>query len=281
MEQKKQTQVIHAVIPAAGWGTRFFPFTKSVPKELVPIGETPAINYVVNEAYSAGITHVIFISNPRKTALQHYFSPADSQLKSALAYNKSVQEKSDALDALVNSIKTEFIMQDEQKGLGHAVSLSKHSITHDLFAVLLPDDLLFGKTPCLQDLITLAQQYNACVIAVQKIDPKQSSSYGVIQIKKQISDSLFAINDVVEKPQPEHAPSSFGIIGRYVLTHELFDAVSHTEPDARGEIQLTNALKILLQRGRPVLAYVVPHTRFDVGTPEGFLDANLFVAKNR
>lgn len=271
-------RIKQAIIPAAGWGTRFFPFTKSVAKELVPINGTPAIEYVVREAYMAGINTIYFIINNRKEALKDYFSPIDPLARAALGNNSKALKQCAELEEMIANIHFEFIIQDEQKGLGHAILMAQQYITDDFFAVLLPDDLLFGASSYIGNLAECAQQQNACVIGVQEIDPQLSNSYGIIKIEKEITKSLVKINDLVEKPEPKNAPSHYGIIGRYILPHSIFNILLKTAPDSRGEIQLTNALQLLLNND-VILAQKLSslHDRVDVGTPTGFLAANLFL----
>lgn len=259
------------VIPAAGLGTRFLPFTKSVPKELLPIINKPSIQYIVEECHGSGINSVCIITSDRKNALKHYLT-RDVALEEYLTYHKK-HEALQELNTLIDATTFNYVMQDNPRGLGHAISLTRDQIGDNYFGVLLPDDLIANQTPALAQLIAVAEEFQATVIAVQEVPLEQSSSYGMVAIKQAINDHVFEVAHLVEKPKPEDAPSNFAIIGRYVLSPRIFEMLEKTKPGAGGEIQLTDALDLLARSGERVLACKVAGTRFDVGVPHGWLKA--------
>jgi len=237
------------VIPAAGLGTRFYPWSKSVPKEMIPLGNVPAINHVVQEAIDAGCTNIIMIAGARKHAVIDYFEK--SKLPATFTY----------------------IPQPEPKGLGHAVAMAEPVIKDEYFGVLLPDDLFFSEKPGIGQLIEVAKREKATVVAVIEVPWENVSSYGVISVKKQINDRLFEISGVVEKPKKENAPSNLILPGRYVFPSKIFDSLKTIGVSPRGEIELTDAISDLVKRGERVLAYKIEGVRRDVGTPLGWMQA--------
>lgn len=268
--------ITHAVIPAAGKGTRFLPITRAVPKELLPLLNEPAIQYIAKELVDSGIGDFHIIINDEKQAIRDYFSPIKngevSLPQRAVLY--------DDLTHILSRAHFSFIHQTEQKGLGHAILMAEKQIPADtFFAVALPDDLLLGDQPCMQLLISYAQTYEAIILAVQEVPHEQVSSYGVIAIASEVETGVFNVFDLVEKPQKEMAPSNYAIIGRYVLPHAIFSFLQKTTPGSGGEIQLTDAIRLMAQAGYPVMAVVVPQNRFDLGNPRGWLAANLFVSQ--
>ncbi len=271
-------KITKVIIPAAGWGTRFLPFTKAVPKEMVPLLNKPAIQYIVQEAVDSGINNCIVITSAHKQALINYFSPQP-------ALEGFLQEKNKlslltGLQNLCNSVTMGYIIQETALGLGHAVGLAKNKITDDYCAVMLPDDIMVSTPPALAQLITIAQTYKASVIAVQEVPDNAVSSYGIVAIKKQIEPGIFEVSSVVEKPTVANAPSRLAIIGRYILSQKIFKALDELKPAANGEIQLTDAIASLIASGEKVLAYTVQGTRYDVGTPHGWLTANRDMARH-
>lgn len=237
------------VIPAAGLGTRFFPWSKSMPKELLPLGAHPAVAHVVHEAIRSGCNNIMMIAGARKYAIIDYFEKAE--LPASFLY----------------------IPQPEPRGLGHAVLMAQHVISDDYFAVMLPDELFFSQTPCLQQLITIAERERACVVAVMSVPEELLSAYGIIGIERELEPRLFEVNTLVEKPKPTKAPSHFALIGRYVLPREIFRTLALVGPGAKGEIQLTDAIAQLVRDGVRVLACEVEGMRYDVGNPLGWMQA--------
>jgi UTP--glucose-1-phosphate uridylyltransferase len=271
-------KITKVIIPAAGWGTRFLPFTKAVPKEMVPLLNKPAIQYIVQEAVDSGIDNCIVITSAHKQALINYFNPQPA-LETFLKEKNKLSLLTE-LHNLCNSITLTFIMQDTALGLGHAVGLAKNNITDDYCAVMLPDDIMASTPPALAQLITIAQKYTANVIAVQEVPDNAVSSYGIVALKNEIEPGVFEIQGVVEKPTATNAPSRLAIIGRYILSQKIFKKLDELKPAANGEIQLTDAIASLIAGGQKVIAYKVQGLRYDVGTPHGWLLANRDMARN-
>lgn len=251
-------QISKVVIPAAGLGTRFFPWSKAMPKELLPLGSCPAIEHVVREAVASGCDKMLIIAGARKYPIVDYFEK--SEFPAHFAY----------------------IPQPHPKGLGHAVSLAQPFINeNEFFCVMLPDELLFNTThPGLQQLIDVAQRENACVVAVQPVARETVSSYGIVGIKQHLSLHVMEIDSLVEKPSILESPSNYALIGRYVLPPAIFSALQTIKPGARGEIQLTDAIAHLLANGHRVLAYHIQGARYDVGTPLGWMQAVIRFAQH-
>lgn len=270
----QKTLLCDAIIPAAGKGTRFLPFTKAVPKELLPLLGTPAIHHIVKELYAAMFTHTHIITHPSKTALRMYF---DRRNQIDSAHYPNIKELKE-LDFLCNNMHISYINQTEQKGLGHAILQTRHAITHPFFAVILPDDILIGSEYSMQTLSALFTLHSCSIIAVQEVPADDVSRYGIISFTEKISDSVFIVSDVVEKPQKLAAPSRYAIIGRYILSSDIFPILDSTKPGSGGEIQLTDGIKTLINNGHKVLACVVPQERFDIGNPAGWLKATLSFA---
>ncbi|MCX5925004.1 MAG: UTP--glucose-1-phosphate uridylyltransferase [Candidatus Dependentiae bacterium] len=262
-----------AIIPAAGLGTRFLPFTKATPKELLPLLNKSAIEYIIKEGVDAGITDFYMITSGNKPTLAKYLQLAP-ELEAAIAGKKGEHLLS-SISTLIRQARIEFINQDKPLGLGHAVLMAKQQIGDTYFGVLLPDDIIFNAKAALAQLIGIAQTYNATVIAVQEVEPDQVSSYGIVAIKKEIAPGLVELSGLVEKPAMHDAPSHLAIIGRYVLSPRIFNSLERTQAGSGGEIQLTDAIQHVLNSGERVLAYQVEGSRYDIGTPEGWLQANI------
>ena len=264
--------VIKTIIPAAGLGTRFLPFTKAMPKEMLPLLNKPAIQYIVEEGLKSGIKNFTIITGKAKHAIEDHF---DTSLELELALEE--REK----DSLISGIKKiirmshfTYIRQSEPLGLGHAVLMAKHSVSNkEYFGVALPDDIIVARQPGLSQLISIARQERASVIAVQEVPANCVSSYGVIAIKKQITPKLFQISHLVEKPLQKDAPSNLAIIGRYVLSQKLFQSLEDISTYAMGELQLTDAISNMAQNGEKVFAYKIQGTRYDIGNPLGWIKA--------
>jgi UTP--glucose-1-phosphate uridylyltransferase len=275
-DKKEPMNAQIAIIPAAGFGTRFLPFTKTVPKELVPINGRPSIEYIIEECVQNGISTIYIIANKDKRALYDYFNndnPLDHFLK--------LKNKTDLLKThyeLLSQIKVVFIEQHEQKGLGHAILCAQPMVNGGTCAVLLPDEI-FASTDALSAMQQLAQQHSATVVAVQTVAQEKVSSYGIVKPGLQISPDAFWVTDIVEKPSIETAPSQLAVCGRYVLQPAVFDALTKITPGAGGEYQLTDAIAYALHNNHPVIAYEYRGDRFDVGNPQGFLKANIFFTK--
>jgi UTP--glucose-1-phosphate uridylyltransferase len=266
-----------AVLPAAGLGTRFLPATKAQPKEMLPIVDKPTIQYVVEEAVASGIEDIIIVTGRGKNAIEDHF---DRSLELEIALER--QGKAEELQEIQRiSELTSFcyIRQKEPLGLGHAILVAKALVGNEPFAVLLGDDIIDSEVPCLRQMMSVFDRHRSPVIAVQQVPREETSSYGIID-PKSVEDSVYQILDLVEKPSPETAPSDLAIIGRYILTPEIFEALEHTLPDERGEIQLTNALKLLLRR-QALYGLAFHGRRYDAGSKLGFLKATVQFALNR
>ena len=263
-------QVRSAVIPAAGMGTRFLPASKAVPKELLPIGDTPTLQLVIDEALGAGIEHVVIVSSRSKPAIEAYFAPAPEIVDSLEASGKA------ELAARVRGIgadwRTTIVYQDEPRGLGHAVGCAREAIGDEPFAVLLPDELM-GSSSLLAHMNGVCARTGGSVVALKQVPHDEVSRYGVIAPSGPVdADGVVPVADLVEKPPIDEAPSDLIIIGRYVLTPDVFEEIAAGRIGALGEIQLTDALRAQAQRS-PFHGVVSNVDRFDTGTPFGFLTA--------
>ena len=264
-----------AVLPVAGFGTRFLPATKATPKEMLPIIDKPLVQYAVEEAIKIGIEEIIFITNPSKYSIKNHFD------KSLLLEEKLIKSgKFDFVEKLnpseFNDIKFTYVNQDEQKGLGHAILLAEDFINNEPFAVLLPDDLFLSEKSCLMQLDEVYRQTNGSVIAVNKIDADNIHKYGVIK-PGLVNSRAIQVVDIVEKPKYEDAPSDIAVCGRYILNSSIFKYLNITSPDSGEEIQLTDAIKLML-KDESVYACVYEGEKFDCGSKKGFVEATLAIA---
>ena len=264
-----------AVLPVAGFGTRFLPATKATPKEMLPIIDKPLVQYAVEEAIKIGIEEIIFITNPSKYSIKNHFD------KSLLLEEKLIKSgKFDFVEKLnpseFNDIKFTYINQHEQKGLGHAILLAEDFINNEPFAVLLPDDLFFSEKSCLMQLEEVYRQTNSSVIAVNKIDADNIHKYGVIK-PGFVNNRAIEVVDIVEKPKYEDAPSDIAVCGRYILNSSIFKYLNKTSPDSGEEIQLTDAIKMML-KDESVYACVYQGEKFDCGSKKGFVEATLAIS---
>jgi UTP--glucose-1-phosphate uridylyltransferase len=264
-------EISKVIVPAAGIGERFLPFSKSVPREMLPILCKPAIQHIAEEALASELSNLIFISSQRKSMMFEHFNPhaIEAPLKEADGQPSQLE----ALEKLSRALQIMEISQYEPLGTAHAVWLARHCIQKEYFAVAHPDDLIFGKQPALGQLIRVAHQEKASVIAVQEVPSDCVSSYGIIGIKKSITPNLFQVSQVVEKPQPKDAPSSLAIVGRYVLSHKMMPIIDEMVAYQQETISLTDALTHLLHSGERVFAYKVQGTRYDIGSHVGWIKA--------
>jgi len=266
-----------AVVTAAGWGTRFLPATKAQPKEMLPLVDKPIIQYVIEEAVASGIKHVIIVTAIGKRAIEDHFDRS-------FELEHIVEKKGDAelLRKLQNISELAdicYIRQKEQLGLGHAILVTKELIGDEPFAVFLPDDLIQARVPAMKQMIEVYNRYQNSVIAVEPVAKEDTKAYGIIK-PKQVEDRVYQVLNLVEKPAPKEAPSNLGIVGRYILTPEIFRMLEKTAPGKGGEIQLTDGLRLLLEK-QPIFAYQFEGIRYDTGTPLGFLKASVEFALNR
>ena len=270
-------EIRKAVFPVAGLGTRFLPATKAMPKEMIPLVDKPLIQYVIEEAKASGVKEVILITGRGKRAIEDHFD-ISFELEQIL---KEMGEKSLLQDVqqISNLVSFCYIRQKEALGLGHAVLCAKEAVGKDPFAVLLGDDLIRSDVPCLRQLLNVYEQYRCSVIAVEEVDREEVFRYGVIAAER-LTENLYEVKDLVEKPAVDKAPSNLAIIGRYLLVPEIFDLLEQTSPDIRGEIQLTNGLRELLATQR-IVACRFTGKRFDAGNKLGFLKATVEYALAR
>ena len=270
-------KVRKAVIPAAGLGTRFLPATKAMPKEMLPIVDTPTIQYIIDEAVKSGIEDIIVVTGRTKRAIEDHFDKA-YELETELAKHGK-DELLKVVSDISNMANIYYVRQKEAKGLGHAIHCAKTFIGNEPFAVLLGDDIVKAKKPCLAQMIEKFDQCQSSVLGVQRVAHSEVSKYGIIDANK-IEDRFYKVNDLTEKPAPEDAKSDIAILGRYIITPEIFNCIENTAPGAGGEIQLTDALK-LLGRKEDIFAYDFEGRRYDVGNRMGFLEATVEFALDR
>jgi len=266
------TIITKAVFPVAGMGTRFLPATKASPKEMLPIVDKPLIQYAVEEAVAAGITELIFITGRSKRAIEDHFDKAyemEAELE-ARGKTKMLEVLRGIIPPNVTCI---YLRQAEALGLGHAVLCAKQVVGNEPFAVLLADDLLDGEPPVLKQMVDLYAHYHSSVIGVQDVPREETSQYGIVDARE-LEEGIYKINSIVEKPQPDKAPSTLGVVGRYILTPRIFSHLESVQAGAGGEIQLTDGIASLLH-DEQVLAYAYKGIRYDCGSKLGYLKATL------
>ncbi|HEY3809837.1 MAG TPA: UTP--glucose-1-phosphate uridylyltransferase GalU [Acidimicrobiales bacterium] len=266
-----------AVIPAAGLGTRFLPAAKAQPKEMLPLVDKPAIQYVVEEAVQNGITDILVITGRGKRTLEDHF---DRSFELEFYLERAGKHEALAeMRAIAEMAEIHYVRQGEPLGLGHAVSVAREHVGDQPFVVLLGDDIMHEKSGILAGMLAAHHRYQASVLALKVVTPEEISAYGSAAAEP-VEDSLVRVYDVVEKPAPEEAPSNLGVMGRYVLTPGIFDAIAQTKPGRGGEIQLTDAIKILIETER-VYGYTFEQGRFDVGNKLDYLRATVELALER
>jgi UTP--glucose-1-phosphate uridylyltransferase len=275
-------KVRKAVFPAAGLGTRFLPATKAQPKEMLPLVDKPIIQYGVEEAIHSGIQNIIMVTGRGKSAIEDHFD-VSFELENMLE-SRGKKELLNIVRAVSDMIDVSYIRQKEALGLGHAVLRARELVGPEPFACVLADDVIDAETPCLRQLLDIYEFFNAPVLAVMEVPKESISAYGVVDAEpishNGCKDRVFRIRDLVEKPNANEAPSNLAIIGRYVLTPEIFHSISNVQPGSGSEIQLTDALRHLL-RSRPIYAYRFEGKRYDAGDKLGFLKATVEFALRR
>ncbi len=267
-------KVRKAVITAAGWGTRFLPITRSQPKEMLPLVNKPLIQYVVEEAIGSGIKQIILITAMGKHAIEDYFDRS-FELEHFLE-QKGEAKLLEGMRELSSLVDICYVRQKEQLGLGHAILTAKDVIGDEPFAVLLPDDIVDSKVPTLRQMLEVHEQYKATVIAVEPVSAQDTVKYGIIEARK-VANRVYQVLGLVEKPEPAQAPSNLGVVGRYILLPQIFDTLEATSPGRNQEIQLTDALQLLLKQ-QTIYAYEFEGIRYDTGTPLGWLKATIAFA---
>ncbi len=264
-------KVRKAVIPAAGLGTRFLPATKAQPKEMLPIVDKPTIQYIIEEAAAAGIEDIIVVTGRSKRSIEDHF---DRSIELELELEQSGKtELLDMVRTIPEIANIHFIRQKQPLGLGHAVLTASHFIGREPFAILLGDDVAVARKPVLKQMVEIFNEYKTSIIGVQRVSEDVVSKYGIVD-GKTVEDGVYKVKDLVEKPKKEEAPSNIAILGRYILTPEIFSYLENQEKGAGGEIQLTDSLK-RLAKDEAMYAYEFKGHRYDVGTKIGFLQANI------
>ena len=266
-----------AIIPAAGLGTRFLPATKAQAKEMLPIVDKPTLQYIIEEAIESGIEEILIVTGRNKKSIEDHFDRSvelelELEQKGKTAMLEMVQDIS-------NMVNIHYIRQKEPKGLGHAIHCAKSFIGNEPFAVLLGDDIVDASTPCLKQMIDAYDEYKTTVLGVQEVARENVDKYGILDVKH-IEDRVYKVKDMVEKPSIEEAPSNIAILGRYIITPEIFNILENQAPGKGGEIQLTDALQTLATK-EAIYAYNFEGRRYDVGDKLGFLEATVDFALKR
>ncbi|MBZ0221051.1 MAG: UTP--glucose-1-phosphate uridylyltransferase GalU [Candidatus Methylomirabilis sp.] len=265
-----------AVFPAAGFGTRFLPATKAIPKEMLPLVDKPLIQYGVEEAKASGLSEIVIVTGMGKTAIEDHFDTSFELEK--LLQERGKNELLRMIENVSGLVHFAYTRQKKPLGLGHAISITVNLINNEPFAVFLGDDIIDSKVPVMKQMIEVNRKFGTSVLAVQKVPKNQAHMYGVIKGQK-VAPGIYKVLDLVEKPKA-NPPSNLAIIGRYILTPGIFPALDETKPGKGGEIQLTDALKILL-RSQDIYALEFEGTRYDAGDKLGFLKANISLALKR
>ena len=272
-----QRKIRKAVIPAAGLGTRFLPATKAQPKEMLPIVDKPTLQYIIEEAVASGIEEILIITGKNKKSIEDHF---DKSVELELELEQ--KGKTELLEIVRNiskMINIYYIRQKEPKGLGDAIYCARSFIGDEPFAVMLGDDIVDNDVPCLRQLMDAYEEYRTTILGVQKVEPENVNKYGIIEAKY-IEDRVYKVKDMVEKPSIEEAPSNIAILGRYIITPEIFNILENQAPGKGGEIQLTDALQTLATK-EAIYAYNFEGRRYDVGDKLGFLEATVDFALKR
>lgn len=267
-----------AVFPAAGLGTRFLPATKAQPKEMLVLVDKPIIQYGVEEAVASGVDNIILVTGRGKNAIEDHFD-VSVELETFLEARGKTELLAE-IRKVSNLINFAYVRQGEPLGLGHAVLVTRDLVGNEPFAVILGDDVIDADPPALKQMVEVFERVNGPVLAVERVPESDVSSYGIVDIAEDLGGGLYRVRDLVEKPRREEAPSNLAIIGRYILTPDIFESLKATQADRTGEIQLTNGLRHLL-KSRPIYVYEVKGVRHDTGNKLGFLKAVVYFAMRR
>ena len=265
-------KVTKAVFPVAGLGTRFLPATKASPKEMLPIVDKPLIQYAAEEAVAAGATELIFVTGRNKRSIPDHFDKS-YELESELEARGKEEMLKEIRGILPKDVTCIYIRQSEALGLGHAVLCAKPAVGNEPFAVILADDLIDGNPPVMQQMAELYNQHSCSILGVEDVQPSETASYGIVDAEPISTDAL-QLKGIVEKPQPEDAPSNLAVVGRYILTPRIFECLENVKPGKGGEIQLTDGIAALMQYEK-VLAYRFKGKRYDCGSKFGYVKANV------
>jgi len=274
--RKSANQIRKAVFPVAGMGTRFLPATKASPKEMLPIVDKPLIQYAVEEALHAGITELVFITGRGKRAIEDHFDEADEIEARLHARGKGELVKS-VQNIIPKHVSCAYVRQPRALGLGHAVLCAANLISEEPFAVILADDLIDAKPSAIQQMIKIYRMHQFSILGVQNVAIQDTSQYGIVKSGKDVEPKLHVITGIVEKPKPSEAPSTLGVVGRYILTPRIFHHLRKVKPGAGGEIQLTDGIASLLKEEK-AFAYEFDGTRYDCGSKLGYLKATMAFA---
>lgn len=266
------------VIPAAGLGTRFLPATKAQPKEMLPLIDTPAIQYVVQEAIDAGLDDVLIITGRSKRSIEDHFDRAVELEMSLLASGKQADYES--VVAIAGLANVHYVRQPEAKGLGHAISFARQHVGDEPFVVMLGDDIMVDESRLLKRMVEAYETHGCSVVALKQFPPSQISSYGCVGIDKMLESDVARIVELVEKPPAHEAPSDLAIMGRYLFTPQIFDKIAMTPPGRGGEVQITDAMSLLLQ-DEPIIGVIFEDGRYDIGNKLDYLRATVELAVNR
>ncbi len=266
-----------AVIPAAGLGTRLLPMTKNSPKEMLPIVDKPAIQYVVEEAVNSGIDDIVIVTGRGKEVIENHFDVAYELEK--ILEERNEEEKLNEIRRISQLADIFYVRQRLPLGLGHAVYMARKHVGNEYFALMLGDDIILARKPCIKQLMEIHEKYGASVIAVQKVEKKDVSKYGIVDYEE-VEKGVYRIVGIVEKPSLEEAPSDMAVMGRYILHPSIFSFIEKTKPGKNNEIQLTDALKLMLKE-HEIYAYEFEGKRFDVGGKLDWLKINIEIALKR
>jgi UTP--glucose-1-phosphate uridylyltransferase len=274
---RRRQRVRKAVVLAAGYGTRLLPATKAQPKEALPLVDKPIIQYTVEEAAAAGLEQVIIVTASGKRAVEDHFDRS-LELEQALR-EKGDLERLGEIQRISDLADIVYVRQKEQRGVGHAVLTARDVVGQEPFVLFFPDDVIIAEVPVARQMLDVFEEYGASILAVERVSAADIESYGIVDAEP-VKNRLVRVRGLVEKPKPEVAPSDLGIVGRYVLTPDIFTALARTEPGKEREIQLTDALALLLAE-QPVYAYLFEGCRYDTGRPLGLLQASVELALRR
>ena len=270
-------KVRKAIIPAAGLGTRFLPATKAQPKEMLPIVDKPTIQYIIEEAVASGIEEILIITGRNKKSIEDHF---DKSVELEMELDKAgKQEMLELVRGISDMVDIHYIRQKEPRGLGHAIYCAKSFVGNEPFAVMLGDDVVESEVPCLKQLINCFNEYKTTILGVQTVAPENVNKYGIVD-GLHIEDRVYKVKKLVEKPAIEESPSNVAILGRYIITPKIFEILENTKPGKGNEIQLTDALEVLI-KNEAMYAYDFEGRRYDVGDKLGFLEATIEFALKR